>query len=53
MASADELRAQLAVAELEEELIKAKGTKNGPSRELKAKVREARRKAREERGADA
>jgi hypothetical protein len=46
MASADELRAQLEVAELEEKLTKAKGTKAGPARELKAELRAARAKAR-------
>lgn len=47
MAKADKLRADLEVAELEEELIKAKATKAGPSRELKLALREARAAARE------
>lgn len=47
MATADELRAQLEVAELEEELAKAKTTKKGADRELKLKVREARKNYRE------
>jgi len=47
MATAAELRDQLKVAELEEKLANAKATKNGPSRELKLQVREARQKARE------
>ncbi len=49
MASSDELRAQLKVVELEEKLIKAKDTKNGPSKELKHQVRDARQQAREAR----
>lgn len=46
MATADELRDQLKVVELEEKLVKAKDNKNGPSAELKAQVREARLRAR-------
>jgi len=42
MPSADELRAALAVAELEEQLAAAKTTSEGPSAELKLAVREAR-----------
>lgn len=53
MSRADELRAQyeaeLAVAELEEELAAAKDTAEGPSRELKERLREARRVFREQR----
>lgn len=52
MAKSDELRAELELVEREEALIKAKGTKKGPSRELKLQVREARRKAREAREAE-
>lgn len=43
MPTADELRAALAVAELEDELAAAKLTPDGPSAELKLAVREARR----------
>lgn len=42
MATADELRAQLAVAELEEKLVKAKEGKTGADQKLKAELREAR-----------
>lgn len=42
MPSADELRAALAVAELEEQLAAAKATDDGPSAELKLALREAR-----------
>jgi hypothetical protein len=42
MPNADELRAALAVAELEEQLIAAKETDDGPSAELRAALREAR-----------
>lgn len=42
MPTADELRAALAVAELEEQLVAAKDTEAGPSAELKLAVREAR-----------
>ena len=49
MATADELRAQLVVAELEEKLAKAKDTKKGPSRELKQQLRDARQAYRAER----
>lgn len=42
MATADELRADLAVAELEEQLAKAKASKKGPDRELKQTLRDAR-----------
>jgi hypothetical protein len=42
MSRADELRAELELAELEEKLSKAKATKSGPSRDLKDKVRAAR-----------
>lgn len=47
MPSVEELRLALAAAELEQELIAAKGTKNGASRELKQRVSEARRAYRE------
>lgn len=43
------LEAELEVAQLEEKLIKAKGTKRGPKRELKEELREARRAYRERR----
>ena len=46
MPTADELRAQLAVAELEEELVAAKADGDVPT-ELKLKLREARRAHRE------
>ena len=49
MATVDELKAQLAVAELEEKLSKAKKTKAGPDRKLKDELREARRAYREAR----
>jgi hypothetical protein len=42
MGRVDELKAELALAELEAQLVKAKGTKAGPSRDLKDKVRAAR-----------
>lgn len=42
MPSVDELRAALAVAELEEELAAAKGTDPGPTAELKLALRDAR-----------
>lgn len=42
MPSADELRAALAVAELEDELAAAKLTPEGPSADLKLALREAR-----------
>lgn len=42
MASTTELEAQLAVARLEEELVKVKDTAKGPDRKLKAELREAR-----------
>ncbi len=42
MPTADELRAALAVAELEEELAAAKGTDEGPTADLKAALRDAR-----------
>jgi hypothetical protein len=45
--SSDELRAALAVAELEEQLADAKAGDDGPSAELKLKLREARRVYRE------
>jgi hypothetical protein len=51
MASADELRAALKVAELEEQLLAAKKTKRGPSDELKLELRAARRAHREMREA--
>lgn len=47
MPSADELRAALAVAELEEQLADAKATDAGPSPELKAALRVARQTYRE------
>jgi hypothetical protein len=55
--ASDEIRAQLEVVELEEELAEAKKGKSGKAthlsdadyRDLKHKVREARRKAREAR----
>ena len=57
MAKADELRAQLDVVELEEELVKVKGKKgldpgNKEHRKLKMELREARKKAREAREAE-
>lgn len=52
MPTADELRAALTVAELEENLIAAKATPEGPSRELKEQVREARRQFRQLREAN-
>jgi len=42
MPSVDELRAALAVAELEEQLIAAKATDDGPTAELKLALRDAR-----------
>jgi hypothetical protein len=48
MSKADDLRAELALAELEEELAEAKAD-GGASRELKDKVRAARRAFREAR----
>lgn len=45
----DELKAQLAVVELEEKLIAAKASKAGPDPKLKMQLREARQKAREAR----
>lgn len=42
MATADDLRAQLAVAELEEQLGAAKGADDGPGRSLKDELRYAR-----------
>ncbi len=42
MPTADELRAALAVAELEEQLAAAKATDDGPSADLKLALREAR-----------
>lgn len=42
MPTADELRAALAVAELEEELAAAKDTDDGPGAELKLALRDAR-----------
>lgn len=42
MSTADELRAALAVAELEEQLADAKATDAGPSDELKLALRDAR-----------
>lgn len=41
--STDEIRAELKAAELAEQLIEAKATDDGPSTELKAELREARR----------
>ena len=41
-----QLEADLKVVKLENKLVKAKGTKAGPSRELKAQVRDARLEAR-------
>lgn len=46
-----EAERNLEVLKLEAQLIKAKGTKAGPTQELKLKVREARAKARQERTA--
>lgn len=48
---ADELRAALEVAELEDELTAAKATPDGPSRDLKDRVRTARRSYRQMREA--
>ena len=42
MPSADELRAALAVAELEEQLAAAKDTDTGPDHDLKLALRDAR-----------
>ncbi len=42
MPTADELRAALAVAELEEQLVAAKATGDGPTAELKLALRDAR-----------
>ena len=42
MPTADELRAALAVAELEEELAAVKGTDAGPTADLKLALRDAR-----------
>jgi hypothetical protein len=42
MSRSDDLRAELALAELEDELTAAKKDKGGASRELKARVRAAR-----------
>lgn len=47
MATADELRAALAVAELEEQLVAAKAGDEEPSQELRGQLREARRVYRE------
>lgn len=47
MPTADELRAALTVAELEEQLVAAKATDEGPTRDLKDQVRAARRSFRE------
>lgn len=49
MAKTDELKAQLEVAELEEKLVEAKETKDGPDRKLKNEVRKVRQKARAKR----
>ena len=43
MASVEELKAELKVAELEEKLREAKDTDKGPSKGLKEQLREARR----------
>lgn len=51
MPTADELRAALAVAELEEALAEAKATDDGPSAELKLALREARQTYRQMREA--
>ena len=51
MATTDELRAALEVAELEEQLADAKATDAGPSPELKLALRDARRVYREMREA--
>lgn len=50
MSRRDLLEAELEVADLEEKLVKAKGTKAGPSHELKLELREARQRFRELRG---
>jgi hypothetical protein len=42
MSKSEELRTQLAVTEMEEELAAAKASDDGPSRDLKQRVREAR-----------
>lgn len=49
MPTAEELRAQLKVVELEEKLAAAKDTEEGASEVLKAKVRDARREYRAKR----
>ncbi len=53
MASAEELRAQLKMVELEDKLVEAKGTESGPTVQLRRQVREARRAFRELREARA
>jgi hypothetical protein len=53
MATSEELKAELAVRELEEKLVAAKDSPNGPSRKLKQEVREARQAHREIREATA
>jgi hypothetical protein len=49
MSRVDELKAELALAELEAKLAKAKASKDGASPELKAEVRAARQAYREAR----
>ena len=49
MATTDALKAELSVRELEEQLVAAKLTPDGPSRKLKEELREARQLLREER----